>query len=59
MASPCFVEKDSNPPLCGLHHVRLEKKLLPDELIASGLRAFTYLVCPVSGEILDDAETQS
>jgi hypothetical protein len=58
MARPCFFEKDSNPPLCGVHHVRLEKKPLPEELIASGLKAFTFLVCPVSGAILDDAATE-
>jgi hypothetical protein len=45
--------------MCGIHNVRLEKKQLPDELIAFGLRAFMYLVCPVSGDILDDAATQS
>jgi hypothetical protein len=58
MARQCFLEKESDPPLCGIHHVRLEKKPLPEELIASGFKAFTFLVCPVSGEIIDDPPTQ-
>jgi hypothetical protein len=55
----CFRKGDSNPPMCGVHNVRLEKKQLTNELIASGLEPFTFLVCPVSGAGLDVPATQS
>jgi hypothetical protein len=54
MAKQCFKKKDSNPPTCGLHNVRLLRKRLPNELIAAGFKPFTFLVCPVSGEVLND-----
>ena len=41
MAEPCFIKKDSSPPVCGVHNVRLTMKQLPDELIASGYKGFT------------------
>jgi hypothetical protein len=54
MAEPCFIKEDSSPPVCGVHNVRLIWKQLPDELIASGYKGFTFLVCPVSGAVLND-----
>jgi hypothetical protein len=36
--------------------VLLTRKQLPDELIASGYKAFTFLMCPVSGQVLNDDE---
>jgi hypothetical protein len=54
MENHCFKKKGSNPPVCGVHNVPLVPKQLPNELIASGYKAFTFLVCPVSGEVLDD-----
>jgi hypothetical protein len=57
MAEPCFIKKDSSPPVCGVHNVRLISKQLPDELIASGYKGFTFLVCPVSGAVLNDETT--
>jgi hypothetical protein len=54
MAIHCFRKKDSNPPVCGVHNVPLVPKELPDELIAQGYKAFTFLVCPVSGEVLNN-----
>jgi hypothetical protein len=58
MAEHCFRKKDSAPPVCGVHNVPLVGKQLPNELIAAGFMVFTVLVCPVSGEVLeeDDAE---
>jgi hypothetical protein len=52
----CFKQKDTNPPICGIHKVLLTRKQLPDELIASGYKAFTFLMCPVSGQVLNDDE---
>jgi hypothetical protein len=57
MAESCFIKKDSSPPVCGVHNVRLIRKQLPVELIASGYKGFTFLVCPVSGAVLDDEAT--
>jgi len=54
MAELCFIKKDSSPPVCGVHNVRLIMKQLPDELIASGYKGFTFFVCPVSGAVLND-----
>ena len=36
MAEPCFVKKDSDPAVCGVHNALLVRRQLPDELIASG-----------------------
>jgi len=57
MADPCFIKKGSSPPVCGVHNVRLMRKQLPDELIASGYGGVTFLVCPVSGAVLNDEAT--
>jgi hypothetical protein len=46
LAEQCFRRKGSNPPICGLQ--------LPDEMIAAGYKAFTFLACPVSGEVLSE-----
>jgi hypothetical protein len=54
MPEPCFIKKDSAPPVCGIHDVRLIKKLIPDELIASLRKEITYLVCPVSRSVIND-----
>jgi hypothetical protein len=54
MAAQCFKKKDSNPPTCGVHNVPLINAKLPYELLATGLKAVTFLVCPVSGEVLTD-----
>ena len=51
MPTQCFTKMGgSNPPVCGVHNVSLEHKQLPNELIASGIEGFTFLVCPVSGQ---------
>ena len=54
MGEPCFKKKDSNPPACGVHNVPLVQTQLPREMIASGYKEFTFLVCPVSGTVLSD-----
>jgi hypothetical protein len=59
MATQCFMKKGSDPPICGVHHVRLEKKPLPDELITFGYSVFTFLVCPVSGAVVNTAAKHS
>jgi len=54
MPDPCFIKKNSTPPVCGIHDVQLINKLLPDELIASLRKEITYLVCPVSRSVIND-----
>jgi hypothetical protein len=54
MAKSCFKKKDSNPPVCGVHKVPLVNAKLPYELLTTGLKDITFLVCPVSGEVLTD-----
>jgi hypothetical protein len=56
MSEPCFKRKDSNPPACGVHDTRLVQKKLPVKMVASGYSAFRFLVCPVSGTVLNDKE---
>jgi hypothetical protein len=53
----CVMKKDSNPPVCGAHNMALIKKQLSNEFIATGYRGFTFLVCPVSGQVLNDEGT--
>lgn len=53
----CFIEKDSSPPVCGIHNVRVTLMQLPAELIASGYKGFAFLVRPVSGAVLNDEAT--
>jgi hypothetical protein len=55
----CYVKKGSHPPVCGVHDVVLIPKQLPVELIAAGYKGFAFLVCPVSGEVLNDEAPQS
>ena len=59
MAEQCFRKKGSNPPVCGVHNVPLVNKQLPAEFIASGYKGFTFFVCPVSGEVLNDEAADS
>jgi hypothetical protein len=54
MKERCFRKQGSNPPVCAVHNVPLAEKRLPEDLIATGYKAFTFLVCPVSGEVLNE-----
>ncbi len=58
MPTQCIMKKGSNPPVCGVHNVQLVRKELPAEMIAAGYRGFTFLVCPVSGTVLNDEAAQ-
>jgi len=57
MTKPCFRKKGSEPPVCDVHNVQLVRKELPPQMISEGYKGFTFLVCPVSGTVLDDKET--
>jgi hypothetical protein len=49
--------KDSDPPVCGVHNVMLAHRQLPEGSITPGYKAFTYLACPVSDEVVNEAAT--
>ena len=57
MEKQCFWKKGSDPPVCGVHNTRLVQEQLPDELIAEGLKGFTFFVCPLSGAVVNDETT--
>jgi hypothetical protein len=59
MAKSCFIKKDSNPPVCGVHNVRLVQHQTSSEQIMGGVGNFTFLVCPVSKQVIEDASTHS
>jgi hypothetical protein len=59
MAEQCFRKKNSNPPTCGVHNAPLIRKQLSEELIAAGYKDFTFLICPMSGAVLNDEATRS
>jgi hypothetical protein len=55
--SSCYLSKDSAVPTCGFHRVALVRDRLPkDEMHLSGIghEGFSYFVCPVSQEVIDD-----
>jgi hypothetical protein len=54
MTKPCTRKKGSEPPVCDVHNVLLVRKELSAPMIAEGYKGFTFLVCPVSGKVLDD-----
>ena len=59
MAEPCYMKKDTNPPICGVHNVPLVQRPSSDDLPTSGFGNFTFLVCPVSGEVVRETATHS
>jgi hypothetical protein len=59
MPKRCFELKNSNPPTCGVHKIRLVKKQLPNVLVNEGYKPFTFLVCPISDEVLNDEAKHS
>ena len=55
MTRHCYKKQDSDsPPVCGIHNVPLVEKMLPDQMIMQGYKPFTFLVCPVSEEVIND-----
>jgi hypothetical protein len=55
----CFAKKGSNPPVCGVHNVKLVEHQSGFESIAGGVGNFTFLVCPVSNQAVDDSSTDT
>jgi hypothetical protein len=55
MAQRCFTEKDSNPPICGLHKVRLVEGNTPIDPLAPYLGRVASLMCPISKLVVRDS----
>jgi hypothetical protein len=56
MAEPCFTKKGSNPPACGVHNVPLRQLKTSQDIRLLG--EFSFLMCPVSGQVVNDPATQ-
>jgi hypothetical protein len=52
----CFKEKDSNPPVCGVHKVSLVEGETPIDPLAPHLGRINCLICPVSGFVVLDSD---
>jgi hypothetical protein len=54
MAAACFKVKNANPPMCGVHNVKLVLSDLPIDPNAPHLGHITGYVCPVSRQLVTD-----
>jgi hypothetical protein len=59
MTELCFIKKNSNPPVCGVHNVQLVEHQTSREPIAGGVGNFTFLVCPMSNQVARESVAQS
>jgi hypothetical protein len=59
MAEPCFIKRDSNQRVCGVHDVPLDEHRSSEDLGTAGLGTFTFFVCPVSGSVARDTPVHS
>ncbi len=55
MGEQCFIKNGSAPPVCGVHGVRLETRMIPGDVVDLGHESYTVLVCPSSGAVVDDS----
>jgi hypothetical protein len=53
-AKRCFVQVGSDPPLCGLHHVRIVEREFSGEQLPAGFGNIKACVCPVSDVVVPD-----
>jgi hypothetical protein len=54
MVRICFKTENSDPPVCGVHHVPLIRKNVPIDPYAPHLGHITGLICPVTGQVVQD-----
>jgi hypothetical protein len=50
----CFIKKNSNPPACGVHDVRLKQHQSSEDFSTLKFGDFPFLMCPVSGQVIDE-----
>jgi len=56
MAQECFKKKGSDPPVCGVHNVRLIETRVPIDANAPHLGEITCLRCPAGNFIALNGE---
>ena len=56
MPERCFLEKGSEPPMCGVHKRALVRAEIPIDAQAPQLGRIPCFRCPVSGIVLKDEE---
>jgi hypothetical protein len=56
MVERCLKEKDSNPPICGVHKVRLVRDETPIDPLAPFMGRISCLICPVSELVVIDSD---
>ena len=56
MPEPCYKERDSSPPMCGVHKVPLLEAEAAIDILAPYLGRITFLKCPVSQSVVLDSE---
>jgi hypothetical protein len=52
MREQCFSTKDSNPPVCGLHHVAVVQRQISIDSFAPELGRVSCSMCPVSRSVV-------
>lgn len=55
MPAKCFKKNDSNPPVCGVHNVKLVER----REVVAGVGKCTFFVCPMSNQVVDDAPSDT
>jgi hypothetical protein len=53
MNDRCFLRDGSDPPVCAIHNARLQLHSTSEDLDISKLGEFTFLTCPISGQVID------
>jgi hypothetical protein len=56
MAERCMARKGSDPPVCDVHNERLKQHQSSENVSTSRFGEFSFLVCPVSGQVIDVPE---
>ena len=56
MPPRCFKAKGTNPPVCGVHNVRLVQSETPIDPLAPHLGRIASLICPVSRFVVLDSD---
>ena len=54
MPVQCFQQKDSDPPICGVHHVHIVQRQIPIDQFAPGLGRVICSLCPVSDSVVQE-----
>lgn len=55
MAEWCFKEKNSEPPICGVHKVPLYQSKTPIDRLAPFIGHVSCLICPISELVVLDS----